>query len=89
MSTTEVADRAGYKDARSASLLRENLLRKDLIYSPRRGVVAFTVPLFAVRSASSFRLPALRASSGGLLLFGFLCEDKDSWASPPASRQVL
>ena len=47
MSTTEVADRAGYKDARSASLLRENLLRKDLIYSPRRGVVAFTVPLFA------------------------------------------
>lgn len=31
----------------SASLLRENLLRKDLIFSPRRGLVAFTVPLFA------------------------------------------
>jgi len=45
--STQVAARAGYKDARSASLLRENLLRKDLIYSPRRGVVAFTVPLFA------------------------------------------
>lgn len=45
--TTEVASRAGYKNASSASLLRENLLRKDLIYSPRRGVVAFTVPLFA------------------------------------------
>jgi hypothetical protein len=47
VSTTEVAEHAGYKDARSASLLRENLLRKDLIYSPRRGAVAFTVPLFA------------------------------------------
>lgn len=45
--TTEVATRAGYKNASSASLLRENLLRKDLVYSPRRGVVAFTVPLFA------------------------------------------
>jgi len=42
-----VASRAGYKNPSSASLLRENLLRKDLIYSPRRGVVAFTVPLFA------------------------------------------
>lgn len=45
--TAEVAARAGYKDVSSASLLRENLMRKDLIYSPRRGLVAFTVPLFA------------------------------------------
>jgi hypothetical protein len=45
--TAEVAVRAGYKDVNSASLLRDNLLRKDLIYSPRRGLVAFTVPLFA------------------------------------------
>jgi hypothetical protein len=45
--TTDVAARAGYKDVSSASLLRENLLRKDLIYSPRRSLVAFTVPLFA------------------------------------------
>lgn len=37
----------GYKDISSTSLLRENLMRKDLIYSPRRGLVAFTVPLFA------------------------------------------
>jgi hypothetical protein len=42
-----VAKRAGYKDLGSTSLLRENLMRKDLIYSPRRGLVAFTVPLFA------------------------------------------
>jgi hypothetical protein len=45
--TAEVATRAGYKDLGSTSLLRENLMRKDLIYSPRRGLVAFTVPLFA------------------------------------------
>ncbi len=45
--TAEVAKRAGYRDVGGASLLRENLMRKDLIYSPRRGLVAFTVPLFA------------------------------------------
>lgn len=45
--TAAVAARAGYKDLGSTSLLRENLLRKDLIFSPRRGLVAFTVPLFA------------------------------------------
>jgi AAA ATPase domain len=45
--TSDVAARAGYKDIGSTSLLRENLMRKDLIYSPRRGLVAFTVPLFA------------------------------------------
>lgn len=45
--TAEVAKGAGYKDLGSTSLLRENLMRKDLIYSPRRGLVAFTVPLFA------------------------------------------
>ncbi|HTZ87247.1 MAG TPA: ATP-binding protein [Solirubrobacteraceae bacterium] len=45
--TAEVARRAGYKDIGSTSLLRENLMRKDLIYSPRRGLIAFTVPLFA------------------------------------------
>ncbi|MHB8492269.1 MAG: ATP-binding protein [Solirubrobacteraceae bacterium] len=45
--TADVARRAGYKDLGSTSLLRENLMRKDLVYSPRRGLVAFTVPLFA------------------------------------------
>jgi hypothetical protein len=46
--TAAVAAGAGYKEAKSTSLLRDNLMRKDLIFSPRRGVVAFTVPLFAV-----------------------------------------
>jgi hypothetical protein len=45
--TAEVAKGAGYKDIGSTSLLRDNLMRKDLIYSPKRGLVAFTVPLFA------------------------------------------
>ncbi len=45
--TAAVAKGAGYKDLGSTSLLRENLMRKDLIYSPKRGLVAFTVPLFA------------------------------------------
>jgi len=41
-----VAERAGYKDASSASVVRDSLLRKDLVYSPRRGLIDFTVPLF-------------------------------------------
>ena len=42
-----VAIRAGYKERGSTSALRESLLRKDLVYSPRRGLIDFTVPLFA------------------------------------------
>jgi len=45
--SAEVAERAGYKDRASTSVLRDNLLRKDLVYSPRRGLLDFTVPLFA------------------------------------------
>ena len=45
--TAEVAERAGYRDRGSTSVLRESLLRKDLVYSPRRGLIDFTVPLFA------------------------------------------
>jgi AAA ATPase domain len=45
--TADVADRAGYKERASTSVLRESLLKKDLVYSPRRGLVDFTVPLFA------------------------------------------
>lgn len=37
---------AGYKDSASASVVRDALLRKDLVYSPRRGLIDFTVPLF-------------------------------------------
>jgi len=44
--TAEVASRAGYKDSAGASVVREALLRKDLVYSPRRGLIDFTVPLF-------------------------------------------
>lgn len=44
--TAEVAARAGYRDSASASVVRDSLLRKDLAYSPRRGLIDFTVPLF-------------------------------------------
>jgi hypothetical protein len=44
--TAEAAARAGYKDSAGASVVREALLRKDLVYSPRRGLIDFTVPLF-------------------------------------------
>jgi hypothetical protein len=45
--SADVALRAGYKERGSTSVLRESLLRKDLVYSPRRGLVDFTVRLFA------------------------------------------
>ncbi len=44
--TAEVAAHAGYKDSASASVVRDALLRKDLVCSPRRGLIDFTVPLF-------------------------------------------
>ena len=45
--SADVSVRAGYKERGSTSALRESLLRKDLVYSPRRGLIDFTVPLFA------------------------------------------
>jgi hypothetical protein len=45
--SADAALRAGYKDRGSTSVLRESLLSKDLVYSPRRGLIDFTVPLFA------------------------------------------
>jgi hypothetical protein len=44
--TALVATRAGYRESASASVVRDSLLRKDLVYSPRRGLIDFTVPLF-------------------------------------------
>ena len=43
----EVAHAFGVKDQRRASMHRESLIQKGLIWSPRRGQVDFTVPLFA------------------------------------------
>lgn len=45
--SADVALRASYEDRSSTSVLRESLLSKDLVYSPRRGLIDFTVPLFA------------------------------------------
>jgi hypothetical protein len=44
--TAEIAS-AGYRARSSASEPRDGLLKKDLIWSPRRGYVDFTVPHFA------------------------------------------
>jgi hypothetical protein len=45
--TSDVAQRAGAKDQRGVSIYRDALIRKGLIWSPRRGLVDFTVPSFA------------------------------------------
>jgi hypothetical protein len=43
----EVARAFGARDQRRVSMHRESLIQKGLIWSPRRGQVDFTVPLFA------------------------------------------
>jgi AAA ATPase domain len=45
--SSEVATCYGAKDARGVSVFRDSLIQKGLIWSPRRGQVDFTVPLFA------------------------------------------
>lgn len=45
--TSEVAVEAGYPNAGGASFVREGLIAKELIWSPRRGQIDFTVPRFA------------------------------------------
>jgi hypothetical protein len=42
-----VARRFGARDQRGVSVHRESLIQKGLIWSPRRGQLDFTVPLFA------------------------------------------
>jgi hypothetical protein len=45
--TSEVAVEAGYANAGGASFVRDGLIAKELIWSPRRGQIDFTVPRFA------------------------------------------
>jgi hypothetical protein len=45
--SAEIARRYGARDQRGVSIHRETLILKGLIWSPRRGYVDFTVPLFA------------------------------------------
>jgi hypothetical protein len=44
--TGEVAAAAGYRSSTEASPVREELIGKGIIYAPRRGRLAFTVPKF-------------------------------------------
>jgi hypothetical protein len=45
--SADIARRWGARDQRGVSIHREALIQKGLIWSPRRGFVDFTVPLFA------------------------------------------
>jgi hypothetical protein len=45
--SNQVAARYGVRDQRGVSMHRDSLIQKGLIWSPRRGQVDFTVPLFA------------------------------------------
>jgi hypothetical protein len=45
--SADVARRYGARDQRGVSVHRDSLIQKGLIWSPRRGQVDFTVPLFA------------------------------------------
>jgi hypothetical protein len=45
--TSAVATRYGARDQRGVSVHRDSLIQKGLIWSPRRGQLDFTVPLFA------------------------------------------
>lgn len=65
--TADVASRAGYKDSAGASVVRNALLRKDLVYSPRRGLIDFTVPLFGGYLRREYPLDGLEAEEAGLL----------------------
>ncbi len=44
--SAEIAQRYGARDQRGVSVHRDSLIQKGLIWSPRRGQVDFTVPLF-------------------------------------------
>lgn len=46
-SSAEAAKAAGYANQSGASFVREALIAKELIWSPRRGQIDFTVPRFA------------------------------------------
>jgi hypothetical protein len=45
--TADAAAAAGYSSIGGASAVREELIGKELIWSPRRGLIDFTVPRFA------------------------------------------
>jgi hypothetical protein len=45
--TADAAQAAGYSNMGGASVVREELIEKELIWSPRRGQIDFTVPRFA------------------------------------------
>jgi hypothetical protein len=61
--TVDVALRAGYRDVSGGSLLRRNLLRKDLIYSPRAASSRSRSPSSRRTCANSTRSRAAMSDS--------------------------
>jgi hypothetical protein len=55
--TAEAAKAAGYAGHGGASFVRDGLIEKELLWSPRRGYIDFTVPRFAayLRAAHSLQ----------------------------------
>jgi hypothetical protein len=58
--SAEAARLADFASAQAAGPTRDELIAKGLIYAPRRGTVAFTVPQFDrfIRDATDHELPA-------------------------------
>ncbi len=56
----QVATHYGARDQRGVSVHRDALIQKGLVWSPRRGQVDFTVPLFAEYLRESLRVGAPR-----------------------------
>ena len=49
------------KKATSTGSVRENLIRKGMIYSPKYGEAAFTAPLFGAFMKRALATPSLKA----------------------------
>jgi double-stranded uracil-DNA glycosylase len=65
--TSEVARAYGARDQRGVSVHRESLIDKGLIWSPRRGQLDFTVPLFAEYLRDTTRSPRSRRADVAVL----------------------
>jgi AAA ATPase domain len=59
--SSEVATRFGARDQRGVSVHRDSLIHKGLVWSPRRGQVDFTVPLFGEFVRDNYPLASFEA----------------------------
>jgi hypothetical protein len=62
--SAHAASAAGYSSIGGASVVREELIAKELIWSPRRGLIDFTVPRFAQYLRATHLLARSTEASG-------------------------